>query len=64
MKCSFEMNNRGYLKQRESFDIEFKQSFQFGDSLAMYMKSIVGMANNKEVKSFLVYKIAPEIRLV
>lgn len=47
MKCSFELNSKGYLKQRESFDIEFKQSFQFGDSLAMYMKSIIGMANNK-----------------
>ncbi len=47
MKCSFELNSKGFLKQRESFDIEFKQSFQLGDSLAMYMKSIVGMSNNK-----------------
>lgn len=47
MKCNFELNQKGYLKQRESFDLEFKQTFHFGDSLAEYMRSIVGMANNK-----------------
>lgn len=35
------------MKQRESFDLEFKQAFHFGDSLAEYCRSIVGMANNK-----------------
>lgn len=47
MKCTFELNSRGFIKQRESFDLEFKQTFHFGDSLAEYMRSIVGMANNK-----------------
>ena len=47
MKFNYELNSRGYLKQRESFDIEFKKAFQFGDSLAKYVKTIVGMANNK-----------------
>ncbi len=47
MKCTFEINSKGFLKQRESFDLEFKQAFHFGDSLAEYMRSIVGMANNK-----------------
>lgn len=47
MKCTFELNTKGYLKQRESFDLEFKQSFHYGDSLALYCRSLVGMANNK-----------------
>jgi hypothetical protein len=47
MKCTFELNSKGFLKQRESFDLEFKQSFHFGDSLVEYIRSIVGMANNK-----------------
>lgn len=47
MKFKYELSSRGYIKQRESYDIEFKQSFQYGDSLAKYLKTIVGMANNK-----------------
>lgn len=47
MKFKYDLNKSGYIKQRESFDIEFKKSFQFGDSLAKYAKTIVGMANNK-----------------
>lgn len=47
MKCTFETNAKGYIKQRESFDLEFKQSFHYGDSLALYCRSLVGMANNK-----------------
>ncbi|MAM28762.1 putative DNA binding domain-containing protein [Maribacter polysiphoniae] len=47
MKFKYEINSKGYLKQRESFDIEFKKAFQFGDSLAKYIKTIVGMANNR-----------------
>ena len=47
MKCTFELNSKGFIKQRESFDLEFKSSFHFGDSLAEYLRSIVGMANNK-----------------
>lgn len=47
MKCTFELNSKGLIKQRESFDLEFKQAFHFGDSLAEYIRSIVGMANNK-----------------
>lgn len=47
MKCTFELNSKGLIKQRESFDLEFKESFHYGDSLIKYIKSIVGMANNK-----------------
>jgi len=43
----FELNSKGHLKRRESFDLEFKSNFHFGDSLIEYAKSMVGMANNK-----------------
>ena len=41
------VNSKGHLIKRESFDLEFKQSFQYGDSLHEYVKSLVGMANNR-----------------
>lgn len=44
---SFELDKRGYIKRRESYDIEYKQSFQGGDNLIKYAKSLIGMANNK-----------------
>ncbi|MCB2201271.1 ATP-binding protein [bacterium] len=47
MKCTFEINSKGFIKQRESFDLEFKKAFHFGDSMAEYIRSLVGMANNK-----------------
>src|SRR5699024_7840222 len=47
MKCTFELSSKGYIKQRESFDLEFKKAFHYGDSLAEYARSLVGMANNK-----------------
>ncbi|HAN17764.1 MAG: hypothetical protein A2X13_08420 [Bacteroidetes bacterium GWC2_33_15] len=43
----FTLDNKGYIKSRESFDIEFKQNFQLGDNLIKYIKSLIGMANNK-----------------
>lgn len=47
MAFSFELDNRGYLKKRESFNLEYKQNFQLGDNLLKYIKTLVGMANNK-----------------
>ena len=44
---TFELDKRSYLKRRESFDLEYKQSYQGGDNLVKYAKSLVGMANNK-----------------
>jgi hypothetical protein len=41
------LDNKGHLRKRESFDLEFKQNFQMGDNLVKYIKSLVGMANNK-----------------
>lgn len=47
MEFQFTLDKRGYIKKRESFDLEFKQNFQLGDNLLKYIKSLVGMANNK-----------------
>lgn len=41
------LNEKGYVKQRESQTLEFKLSFKFGDSLIEYSRSMVGMANNR-----------------
>jgi len=41
------VNGKGHLTRRESFDLEFKQAFHYGDSLHEYVRSLVGMANNR-----------------
>lgn len=40
-------DSKGRLVRRESFDLEFKQAFHYGDSLIEYARSLVGMANNR-----------------
>lgn len=47
MEFDFSIDGRGYIKKRESFELEFKQSFHLGDNLIKYIKSLVGMANSK-----------------
>lgn len=47
MDFNFQINSKGYLITRESFDLEYKQSFHFGDSLFEYIRSMVGMSNNR-----------------
>lgn len=47
MERLFVLDNKGYIKKRESFDLEFKQNFQLGDNIIRYIKTLVGMANNK-----------------
>jgi len=47
MKFTFKLDNKGFVRQRESFDLEYKQNFQGGDNLLKYIKTLVGMANNK-----------------
>ena len=47
MAFSFELDNRGYLKKRESINLEYKQNFQLGDNLLKYIKTLAVMANNK-----------------
>jgi hypothetical protein len=43
----FTVNAKGHLTKRESYDLEFKQAFHYGDSLHDYVRSLVGMANNR-----------------
>jgi len=43
----FTLNSKGHLKKRESYNLEFKQSFNQGDHLLEYARTIVGMANHK-----------------
>lgn len=47
MPFSFDLNSQGYLKCRESHNLEYKQNFQLGDNLLKYIKTMAGMANNK-----------------
>ena len=47
MNYSFDTDSKGYLKRRESASLEYKQNFQKGDNLLKYIKTLVGMANNK-----------------
>ncbi|MCR4799574.1 MAG: ATP-binding protein [Bacteroidales bacterium] len=47
MAFTFELDGKGYLKKRESFNLEYKRNFQLGDNLFKYLKTLVGMANNK-----------------
>ena len=47
MQFSFDLDSKGYLKKRESAVLEYKQNFQRGDNLLKYLKTLVGMANNK-----------------
>lgn len=47
MSFDFETDKKGYLKRRESFDLEFKENFHGGDAILKYLKTLVGMANNK-----------------
>jgi hypothetical protein len=48
MAFSFDLDNKGYTKRRESYNLEYKQNFQLGDNLIKYCKTLVGMANNKD----------------
>lgn len=47
MDIKLDLNSAGYVKQRETETLEFKQSFQYGDTLLEYLRTLVGMANNK-----------------
>lgn len=43
----FDVDERGYLKKRESSDLEYKENFHRGDEMLKYIKTLVGMANKK-----------------
>lgn len=57
----FVLNSRGHLKKRESYNLEYKQSFQLGDNLLKYIKTLVGMANNKGGKIVFGIKDRPHL---
>lgn len=47
MAFTFDLDGKGYLKKRESYNLEYKQNFQLGDGLLKFLKTLAGMANNK-----------------
>jgi hypothetical protein len=57
----FLVDSKGYLKKRESFDLEYKQNFQLGDNLLKYIKTLAGMANNKGGKIIFGVQDSPHI---
>lgn len=61
MAFSFELDSKGYVKKRESFDLEYKENFQKGDNLLKYLKTLVGMANNKGGQIIFGIKDSPHI---
>ena len=63
MAFSFELDSKGYIKKRESFDLEYKENFQKGDNLLKYIKTLVGMANNKGGQIIFGIKDSPHIPL-
>lgn len=63
MDFNFDINEKGYLVNRESFNLEFKQNFHLGDDLKVYTKTMVGMANNKGGKMIFGIKDSPRIPL-
>lgn len=58
---AFQVSTKGYLINRESFDLEYKQSFHLGDSLAEYTRSMTGMANNRGGRLLFGIKNSPRI---
>ena len=59
----FDVNERGYLRKHESFDLEYKESFYRGDDTLKYIKTLVGMANNKGGQIVFGVKNSPHVPL-
>lgn len=58
---TFNLDSRGYLKKRESSDLEYKENFHRGDEMLKYIKTLVGMANNKGGQIVFGVKDSPHI---
>ncbi len=58
---NIQINKKGHITKRESYDLEFKQSFHYGDSLYEYVRSLVGMANNRGGQIVFGIKDSPRI---
>lgn len=59
----FDLDERGYLKKRESSDLEYKQNFHRGDETLKYIKTLIGMANNKGGSIMFGVKDSPHVPL-
>lgn len=59
----FELTERGYLRKHESSDLEYKENFHRGDEMLKYIKTLVGMANNKGGRIVFGIKDSPHIPL-
>lgn len=57
----FDLNERGYLRKHESSDLEYKENFHRGDDTLKYIKTLVGMANNKGGQIVFGVKNSPHI---
>lgn len=60
MEFKFIINSKGHIRQRESADLEFKESFHY-ESIPFYLRSLVGMANNKGGQIIFGIKNSPHI---
>ena len=58
---NFQLTSKGYLLSRETFDLEYKEAFHYGDELAEYTRSMVGMANNRGGKIIFGVKNTPRM---
>lgn len=61
MSFTFEIDERGYLRKRESSDLEYKENFHRGDEALKYIKTLVGMANNKGGRIIFGVKNSPHL---
>lgn len=59
----FDVNERGYLRKHESSDLEYKENFHRGDDTLKYIKTLVGMANNKGGQIVFGVKNSPHVPL-
>lgn len=59
----FELNERGYMRKHESSDLEYKENFHRGDDTLKYIKTLVGMANNKGGQIVFGVKNSPHVPL-
>ncbi len=60
MEFKFNINSKGHIRQRESSDLEFKENFH-RENIPFYLRSLVGMANNKGGQIVFGVKDSPHI---
>ena len=61
MHFKFELTKKGYIRQRESQCLEFKQDFHKGDNIYKYLKTLAGMANNQGGEINIWYSKLPSV---